>query len=172
MSTTSTTGREVLDVLLDLDGKAGSQSRQVQLSLRAAILDGRLAPGLRLPSSRALARQLGVRRNAVVVAYEHLLSDGLATARRGAGTFIAPNLPVQSDATNPSPPALSIQRPILRPFALGNTVVDAKFLRSFGRTLRKEVVSAGASELGYGDPRGTEALRRQVCAHLLFGLQY
>src|SRR5690606_6917798 len=114
--TTSVMGREVLDVLLELDSEAGSQSRQVQLSLRAAILDGRLAPGLRLPSSRKLARQLGVRRNAVVAAYEHLLCDGLATARRGAGTFIAPNLPVRSDAVNPNPPALSTQRSILRPF--------------------------------------------------------
>lgn len=166
MPTTLVMGREVLDVLLELDSEAGSQSRQVQLSLRAAILDGRLAPGLRLPSSRKLARQLGVRRNAVVAAYEHLLCDGLATARRGAGTFIAPNLPVRSDAVNPNPPALSTQRSILRPFALGNTIVDTTFMRSFGRMLRKQVASSGASELGYGDPRGMEALRQQVSAHL------
>ena len=76
----------VLDVPLRLDEAGGSQSSRVHAGLRAAVLDGRLAAGLRLPSSRALAEQLGVRRNAVVVAYELLLSDGLAEARVGDGT--------------------------------------------------------------------------------------
>ncbi|MFC0408125.1 MocR-like pyridoxine biosynthesis transcription factor PdxR [Roseomonas elaeocarpi] len=83
---------EVLDLPLPL-GAGGTQSARVHAALRDAILRGRLAAGLRLPSSRALAAQLGLRRNAVVLAYEHLLSDGLAEARTGAGTFVAALLP-------------------------------------------------------------------------------
>ena len=83
----------VLDLALRLDGRGGSQPSQVHAGLREAILEGRLAAGTRLPSSRALADQLGLRRNAVVVAYEHLLSDGLAEARVGAGTYVTAHLP-------------------------------------------------------------------------------
>ena len=61
---------DVLDMPLLLDSSRGSQSSRVHAEIRAAILGGRLAAGLRLPSSRSLAAQLGVRRNAVVVAYE------------------------------------------------------------------------------------------------------
>lgn len=92
MPTNSRRKPEVLDMPLLLDG-AGSQSGRLHAGLRAAILGGRLAPGLRLPSSRDLAAQLGLRRNAVVVAYEQLLSDGLAEARVGAGTFVAARVP-------------------------------------------------------------------------------
>src|SRR5580698_10303278 len=64
--------RGALDVPLNLDRAHGNRSLQVHASLRAAILDGRLVAGLRLPSSRDLAAQLAVRRNAIVGAYEHL----------------------------------------------------------------------------------------------------
>lgn len=57
--------------------------------LRAAILDGRLAPGTRLPASRALAANLGVSRNTVTAAYDLLLAEGYLAARRGSGTYVA-----------------------------------------------------------------------------------
>jgi GntR family transcriptional regulator / MocR family aminotransferase len=76
-STTLKRRNKALDVPLGLDRTIGNQSLQVHASLRGAILDGRLAAGLRLPSSRSLADQLSVRRNAIVGAYELLLSDGL-----------------------------------------------------------------------------------------------
>ncbi len=96
MATTLKSQRELLDIPLQLDPGAGNQSLQVNRALRNAILDGRLAPGLRLPSSRALARQLGLRRNAIIAAYEHLSSDGFVETRTGAGTYVAATLPRRS----------------------------------------------------------------------------
>jgi GntR family transcriptional regulator/MocR family aminotransferase len=56
--------------------------------LRRAIAGGRLPLGARLPSSRALARQLGVSRNTVLTAYDLLAADGLLAGRTGSGTVV------------------------------------------------------------------------------------
>ena len=64
--------------------------RQLYAGLRRAILTARLAPGSRLPSSRSLAAKFGLSRNTVVCAYAELIADGLARARVGSGTVIAP----------------------------------------------------------------------------------
>jgi GntR family transcriptional regulator/MocR family aminotransferase len=73
----------------------GSRDRLRALhgQLRAAILDGRLKPDLRLPATRALADALGVSRNTVVAAYDLLLSEGYLVARPGSGTYVADMLP-------------------------------------------------------------------------------
>ena len=60
--------------------------RQVYEGLREAILSGRLARGARLPSSRALAADLGVARNTVLQAFDQLRSEGYLQGRRGGGT--------------------------------------------------------------------------------------
>lgn len=82
--------RPIFSLSLDLP-PSGSRDRLNALhrQLRAAILDGRLKPGLRLPPSRALADQLGVARSTVVTVYDLLLSEGHLIARQGAGTFVA-----------------------------------------------------------------------------------
>ncbi|APT58348.1 MAG: PLP-dependent aminotransferase family protein [Azospirillum brasilense] len=162
MPTNSRRKPEVLDMPLLLDG-AGSQSGRLHAGLRAAILGGRLAPGLRLPSSRDLATQLGLRRNAVVIAYEQLLSDGLAEARVGAGTFVAARVPRGPGAAAPAGAAIPI--PGQAPFALGRTQADPALLRQFGRLIRRHL-TADAAHFGYGDPRGVEALRQAIAAHL------
>ena len=58
-------------------------------SLQRAIRDGRLAPGARLPSSRALAGDLGVARGTVAEAYDQLVVEGWLVARHGSGTAVA-----------------------------------------------------------------------------------
>ena len=75
---------------LELPAK-GSRQRLAALhaQLRAAILDGRLKPGLRLPATRELAQALKLSRNTVVAAYDLLLSEGYVVARRGAGNYVA-----------------------------------------------------------------------------------
>lgn len=80
--------------------------------LRSAILDGRLKPGLRLPSTRALAAGHGVSRNTAVAAYDLLLSEGYVLARRGSGTTVAESLPrppkrLSPDRSSHSEPVLS-----------------------------------------------------------------
>lgn len=73
-----------------MDRSAGVPARQqVEDTLRAAVRSGRLAAGTRLPSTRALAVDLGVARGVVVEAYEQLVAEGYLLARRGSGTTVA-----------------------------------------------------------------------------------
>jgi GntR family transcriptional regulator / MocR family aminotransferase len=72
--------------------------RSLHAQLRAAILDGRLPPGQRLPSSRALAQTYGISRNTAVAAYDLLLSEGYLQARRASGVYVAS---VQAPAASP-----------------------------------------------------------------------
>ncbi|KAA2213838.1 MocR-like pyridoxine biosynthesis transcription factor PdxR [Teichococcus oryzae] len=161
----------VLDIPLLLEDLPGSHAQRVHAGLRAAILGGRLAAGLRLPSSRALAAQLGVRRNAVVAAYEQLLSDGLAEARTGAGTFVAAHVPHgalrgSSRGPAPAPAVTGAARPAHAPFALGCTHPDARLLQHFGRSLRRQLAEPDPGHFSYGDPRGDAALRQAIALHL------
>ena len=64
--------------------------------LRAAILDHRLRPGARVPSSRNMAKQHGVSRGTVVAALDHLRSEGYLETRVGAGAFVATTVPDES----------------------------------------------------------------------------
>ena len=57
-------------------------------ALRGAIDDGRLAPGSRLPATRALATDLAVSRGVVVEAYRRLTDEGLVGGRSGGGTTV------------------------------------------------------------------------------------
>ena len=79
-------------MLLTLD-KQGPLYAQLYRVLRSQILAGRLSPGARVPATRALAMELGVSRNVVMLAYEQLLAEGYLLARTGAGTFVASDLP-------------------------------------------------------------------------------
>ena len=54
--------------------------------LRQGILAGALPAGSRLPPTRALASELGVARQTVVLAYERLAAEGYVRARTGSGT--------------------------------------------------------------------------------------
>jgi GntR family transcriptional regulator/MocR family aminotransferase len=88
------------DLLLDL---AGRHSRAgLEDALREAVREGRLPPGSRLPSSRVLARDLGVARNTVADAYGQLVAEGWLTARQGSGTSVAPR---PAPRRRPGPPA-------------------------------------------------------------------
>lgn len=78
------------------DGNAQNRTaayRRLYLGVRAAILDGRLHPGERLPASRDLAKTLGISRNTVVSSFELLASEGYIETRVGAGSFVAASLP-------------------------------------------------------------------------------
>ncbi|MGZ4778412.1 MAG: MocR-like pyridoxine biosynthesis transcription factor PdxR, partial [Thermoanaerobaculia bacterium] len=68
-----------------------SMQRQVYLSLRQAITEGRLRAGVRLPSTRQLAETLGVSRNVVIAAFERLVVEGYLRSYVGSGTYVAPN---------------------------------------------------------------------------------
>ena len=82
---------------------AGSRGRRVESALRTAIREGQLAPGVRLPSSRDLAAQLGVARGTVTAAYGQLVAEGYLTSRRGSGTRVATGLARAVPRSEPAP---------------------------------------------------------------------
>src|SRR5262245_59092029 len=63
--------------------------REVYVAIRDAILSGRLRAGSQVPSTRTLARELGVSRTTVVVAYDHLIAEGYIEPVSGAGSFVS-----------------------------------------------------------------------------------
>jgi GntR family transcriptional regulator/MocR family aminotransferase len=88
--------------------------RQVYGELKQLILNRRVRPTMRLPSSRVLAEELGVARNTVLFALEQLMSEGYIETRRGRGTFVSAELPdcpplrFQARAVSPGrPPELA-----------------------------------------------------------------
>ncbi|WP_156499662.1 GntR family transcriptional regulator, partial [Oleiphilus sp. HI0061] len=74
---------------------SGTETLQHQLyqGVKNRILDGRLVSGRRLPSSRALSSILKVSRNTVSGAFEQLKAEGYLQTKKGAGHYIATNLP-------------------------------------------------------------------------------
>lgn len=103
-------------MLIPMDG-AGPLYLQLYRSLRYAILHGELTPGSKLPASRAVAHDMRVSRNVVLLAYDQLRAEGYVEGRAGAGTFVTSPLPdamLHTPATAPaaapaatSPPRLS-----------------------------------------------------------------
>ena len=79
-------------MLVRLEGN-GALHQRLYRGLRAAILEGRLPPSARLPSTRALAREMRVSRNVVVDAFEQLSGEGYIEGRIGSGTYVAAMLP-------------------------------------------------------------------------------
>jgi len=80
---------------------AAPLNRRLYLSLRGAILSGRITAGVRLPSTRDLARDLNLSRNTVMSAINQLTAEGYLTARQGSGTFVSQTLPDLGPLTVP-----------------------------------------------------------------------
>jgi GntR family transcriptional regulator/MocR family aminotransferase len=65
---------------------------QLRQQLLGAILDGQLAPGQPLPSSRRLAKQLGVARNTVTLTYQALVEQGFLVSRERSGFYVSDDI--------------------------------------------------------------------------------
>ena len=76
--------------------------RQIYDSFRAAIAGGYLRAGQRIPSTRMLAREIGVSRFPVLNAYAQLLAEGYLESRVGAGTVVSGSLPEQMTTSWPA----------------------------------------------------------------------
>ena len=93
-----------LDLPFRLDRAAAEPlGRQLLVQLRAAIRDGQLPGGTRLPSSRTLATALGISRNVVVAAYDELFAEGYVTGKHGSGTYVEDDLPTTPRRTALAP---------------------------------------------------------------------
>jgi GntR family transcriptional regulator/MocR family aminotransferase len=66
-----------------------SQQRRLYEAAKAAIHQQRLGAGSKLPSSRDLARDLGIARNTVIAAFEQLAAEGYVVSAKGSGTYVA-----------------------------------------------------------------------------------
>ncbi|SFR95012.1 GntR family transcriptional regulator / MocR family aminotransferase [Dyella sp. OK004] len=84
-------------MFLELDGQ-GPRYAQLTRALKAAILDGRLGAGTRLPPTRALARDLEMSRITALAAYEQLRAEGFIEGHVGSGSYVA------AIETKPAPP--------------------------------------------------------------------
>jgi GntR family transcriptional regulator/MocR family aminotransferase len=136
---------------------------QVEQGLRDAIRSGRLAPGARLPSSRALAEDLGVTRGLVVAAYEQLTAEGYLDSRQGSGTIVSPELvptdPQPRRATVPATPPLLSFTPAHPDLRLFPRRAWARAFQSVWQTMPDDL-------LGYGDPMGLPVLRSALADYL------
>jgi GntR family transcriptional regulator/MocR family aminotransferase len=146
--------------------------RQIYLALRRAILTGVLPPGARLPPSRALALELQVSRNSVVVAYEQLVAEGFCTGRVGAGTYVARDLPEAPDAApahaTPKPAATGEAQDLYGtlPFTTGRVALDTRTLTVWRRLTVRHLQRPDPRLLGYADPQGAAALRAAIATYL------
>ncbi len=123
---------------------------------------GRLPAELRLPSSRALAADLGIARNTVAEAYGQLVAEGWLVAAQGSGTRVADRVAAieQPAAMAPPPPG---PRYDLRPGAPD----IAAFPRAAWLTaVRRALSVAPSAAFGYGDPRGRPELREALAGYL------
>ena len=136
-------------------------ARQLEQQLREAVRSERLAPDATLPSSRALAAQVGVARGVVVAAYEQLVAEGYLISRPGGSTRVArvPGTPARPRPAS-TPPAFEIDfrpgRPDLREFP------RAAWLKS----VRRVMAEAPAVSLGYLGGHGTAELREALATYL------
>ena len=149
-------------VAVDRD-RSRTLGAQIEDQLRRAIRHGALRPGAALPSTRDLARQITVSRRVVVDAYAQLAAEGYLSLRQGAR-------PRVSAAAVPAPdPGPAAPRPASRArYDFRPSVPDlSAFPRSaWLRSLREALATITNADLGYGDPRGVEALRCALADYL------
>ena len=142
---------------------AGTRRAALEDALRAAIRDGRLTAGTRLPSTRALAGDLGLSRGSVVEAFAQLTAEGYLDARHGAGTWVADlSLP----GTQRMPPLERPARAARFSFSPGLPDLTSFPQAAWMSALRQGLRGVAAASLGYGDPRGRRDLREQLAWYL------
>jgi GntR family transcriptional regulator / MocR family aminotransferase len=172
-----------------VDRRAGKAlHRQIYDAYRGAIIEGRLRPRQRIPSSRSLASELGVSRFPVLNAYAQLLAEGYLESRVGAGTVISSSLPEQLIScapagvrftTSPSGPRPVVRRsfpprgdsspPWLQgwgAFGVGQVAVDQFPVHIWSSLVARRCRSMDAKSFHYGDQMGSKALREILASYL------
>ncbi|WAL66936.1 PLP-dependent aminotransferase family protein [Amycolatopsis cynarae] len=135
-------------------------------ALRRAIRERRLRPGTALPSTRALAKDLGIARGTVTRVYADLAAEGYLLTSQGAPTRVA------ADGTAPAVPAREHPRTTTRSRdARWNLSPGRPDLSSFPRAAwlsaaRRVLLEAPPGVFDYGDPRGPAVLREALARYL------
>ncbi|SNR72942.1 PLP-dependent aminotransferase family protein [Puniceibacterium sediminis] len=171
-----------------------SVSAQLYMALRSLILAGGLRSGERLPATRILAKEVGVSRTTVIDAIDRLVAEGMLISRVGAGTFVSDTLEQQSLQGQAASTSASGPRPRLSyainhaeksyakrtwlPHKTGAFVsalpaFDAFPMAHWSRISARHLRGERGDLMGYGQPKGLEALRQAIASHLstLKGIQ-
>lgn len=178
-----------LPITITTSGRTGLQ-RQIYEQIRSLILSGVLRPGQQLPSSRALAQQLGVSRNTVLITYDRLTSEGYLQSHPAKDTFVSLNIPEDSimqgamdQAAFDRAPKSPTRRPLVfsgqpqrlapsdRPqvgidFFVGRPDPHSFPLQTWRRLVTRKLVRPGPALTEYGDPAGLRSLREAIAVHL------
>jgi GntR family transcriptional regulator/MocR family aminotransferase len=159
--------------------------RQIVEQVAARIRDGVYPPGYRLPTTRDLARELGVHRNTVVRAFDEMSQAGLVNTVVGSGTYVAEDAPVNAPVAAPQRPALpwsmlfsnaASAEPLTRYERLVRTVGDGEYINLSRLHPSADLVPVeqirrcadfvlrryGDAALGYGPPDGLPRLREHI----------
>lgn len=173
-----------MDIQLTLAGRR-DLAVQIYQQLRAAIVEGRLAAGSRLPSTRDLAAQLDVSRKTTLEVFERLAAEGFLVSRQGDGSFVAERLttmPPRARARGTSAPraakvwqrvpeALSLPKPAerLRYDFVGGVTDKSLFRVDAWRKCIAHALRAQARGRGiYRDPAGEQELRLAIARYVGF----
>ncbi|GHB34350.1 MocR-like pyridoxine biosynthesis transcription factor PdxR [Salinicola rhizosphaerae] len=147
--------------------------RQLYQRFRAAMLDGRLAPGARVPSVRSLASELNLSRGTVELAYQLLVSEGYLLPRGPAGTIVSPRLPrspvVASEAATKTPSSVQPTAGALSPpppLRLGLPSLDAFPAKSWTRLTLEQLRAQAEADLHYPPAAGHPVLREALVSYL------
>jgi GntR family transcriptional regulator / MocR family aminotransferase len=174
MADSGTTSPASPELLLPRWDPAEPRRAQLEAGLRDSIRAGKLRPGVRLPSSRALGAELGVSRRLVVETYEQLAAEGYLVSSRGSGTRVAPG-GAGGPSASASDPMAGLAAATAGAVAPPGTEIDlfpgAPDLslfprRAWGRALRRALAELPDARLGYGEFSGTEELRDALAEHL------
>ena len=138
-------------------------SRQLTEALRAAIRDGSLTAGSRVPSTRSLAHDLGIARGTVTRAYNQLVAEGFLVARQGAPTIVAELLAAPAPPDAPEPAQPDVARWDFRP---GRPNLSSFPRRDWLAASRRALRDAPTDDLDYGDPQGHPRLREALAGYL------
>lgn len=156
-------GPELL-VAIDRDSGVGLRA-QLEGQLRDAIRGGRLAVDERLPSSRELARVLGLSRGIVQQCYLQLQAEGYLTSRAGSATRVAAAA-VGRSATPPAHRPPTGARHVIADFRHGVPDLRLAPREDWAWAVREVCRTAPNSAFDYGDPAGVPGLREVIAAYL------
>ncbi len=150
-------------LLVEID-RAGELAlhEQIERALRERIRSGRMPSDTRLPSTRALARELGVSRGVVTEAYGQLAAEGYLAVRQGAPVRVARAV----RAANPRAPARSLLESYAYHFHPGLPDLAGFPREAWLRSLRAALRDSPLAAIGYGDPRGAPQLREALAEYL------
>ena len=146
--------------------------RQIYDRFRGAIAGGLLNPGDRIPSARALTKELGLARGTIEAAYSLLAAEGYIQARGQAGTIVAPDLKPRTPAASRMPPSKSrIEAPSFRPdsilpFQMGLPALDAFPRKIWARLGARCVRAMRPADMVHPVVSGLPALRAEIAAYL------